>query len=142
LDGLHEISKWKADWIGQILRRNWLLQQFIVGKIKGGIEMTERWGRRRRKLLDELKERRGNYYLKEEALDCTVWRARFGRGFGPLIRRTAKWMIEFGSVWRQKKIKNLHFMIHILQFITSCSIPPFPQCCKPSYTCWLHVTVV
>ena len=40
------------------------------------------------KLLDDLKERRGYSYLKEEALDCTVWTARFGRGFGPVIRQT------------------------------------------------------
>jgi len=26
---LHEISKWKADWIGHILRRNCLLQQVL-----------------------------------------------------------------------------------------------------------------
>jgi hypothetical protein len=31
----------------------------IEGKIKGGIEVTGRRGRRRRKLLDDLKERRG-----------------------------------------------------------------------------------
>jgi len=35
---LHEISKWKANWIGQVLRRNCLLQRVIEGKIKGGIE--------------------------------------------------------------------------------------------------------
>ena len=28
--------------------------------------------------------------MKEEALDCTVWRAGFGRGFGPVVRQTAK----------------------------------------------------
>jgi hypothetical protein len=33
---LHEISKWKFSWIGQILLRNCLLQQVIEGKIKGG----------------------------------------------------------------------------------------------------------
>jgi len=33
---LHEISKWKANWIGHILRRNCLLQEVIEGKIKGG----------------------------------------------------------------------------------------------------------
>jgi len=27
--------------------------------------------------------------LKEEALDLTMWRARFGRGFGPVVRQTA-----------------------------------------------------
>jgi len=52
--------------------------------------MTGRRGRRRRKLLDDLKERRENFHLKEEALDRTMWRARFGRGFGPVVRQTTK----------------------------------------------------
>jgi len=42
------------------------------------------------KLLDDLKERRGYSHLKEEALDRTMWRAGFGRGFGPVVRQTAK----------------------------------------------------
>ena len=50
--------------------------------------MTGRRGTRRRKLLDELKERRGYSQLKEEALERTMWRARFGRGFGPVVRQT------------------------------------------------------
>jgi len=87
---LHEISKRKANWIGHILRRNCLLQRVIEGKIKGGIEVTGRRGRRRRKLLDELKERRGYCHLKEEAIDRTVWWAGFGRGFGPVVRHTSK----------------------------------------------------
>jgi hypothetical protein len=87
---LHEISKRKANWIGHILCRNCLLQQVIEGKIKEDIGLKGRRGRRRRKLLHELKERRGYSHLKEEALDRTVWRAGFGRGFGPLVRQTAK----------------------------------------------------
>jgi len=67
-----------------------LLQKVIEGKIKGGIEVTRRRGRRRRKLLDDLKERRGYSHLKEEAPDRTMWRARFGRGFGPVVRQTTK----------------------------------------------------
>jgi hypothetical protein len=51
---LHEISKRKANWIGHILRRNCLLQRVIEGKIKGGIDVTGRRGRRRRKQLDDL----------------------------------------------------------------------------------------
>jgi hypothetical protein len=82
-NSLLEISKREAHWIGHILRRNCLLQRVIEGKIKGGIGVTGRRGRRRRKLLDDLKERRGYFYLKEEDLDCTMWSARFGRGFGP-----------------------------------------------------------
>ena len=89
---LHEISKRKANWIGHILRRNCLLQRVIEGKIKGEIEVTGRRGRRRRKLVDDLKERSGYSHLKEEALDRTVWRARFGRGFGPVVRQTDEWM--------------------------------------------------
>ena len=87
---VHEISKLKANWIGHILRRNCLLQRVTEGKIKGGIEVTGRRGRRRRKLLDVLKGRRGYSHLKEEALDRNMWRAGFGRGFGPVVRQTTK----------------------------------------------------
>jgi hypothetical protein len=87
---LHEIRKRKSNWIGHILRRNCLLQRVIEGKIQEGIEVTGRQGRKCRKLLDDLKERRGYSHLKEEALDRTMWRARFGRGFGPVVRLTAK----------------------------------------------------
>jgi len=87
---LHEIRKRKANWINHILRRKCLLQRVIEGKIQGGIEVTGRRGRRRRKLLDDLKERRGYSHLREEALDHTLWRARFGRGFGPVVRQTTK----------------------------------------------------
>jgi hypothetical protein len=87
---LHEMSKRKDNWIGHILHRNCLLQQVIEGKIKGEIKVIGRRGRRRRKLLDEPQDRRGYSYLKEEALDRTMWRARFGRGFGPVVRQTAK----------------------------------------------------
>jgi hypothetical protein len=44
----------------------------------------------RKKTLDDLKEIRGYCHLKEEAPDPTMWRAGFGRGFGPVVRQTAK----------------------------------------------------
>ena len=49
-----------------------------------------RQGRRRKKLLGDLKERRGYSHLKEEALDRTMWRARFGGDVGPVVRQTTK----------------------------------------------------
>ena len=52
--------------------------------------MTRRQGRRRKKLLDDLKDRRGYCHLKEEALDRNGWRVRFGRDFGPVIRQIAE----------------------------------------------------
>jgi hypothetical protein len=54
--------------------------------------VTGRRGRRCRKLLDDLKGRREYCHLKEEALDLTVWRAGFGRGFGIVVRKTDKLM--------------------------------------------------
>ena len=84
---LHEIRKRKTNWIGHTLRRNCLLKQVIEGKIKGEMEVTRRRGRRRKKLLDDLKERRGYCHLKEEALDSTMWRNRFRGGFGPVVRQ-------------------------------------------------------
>jgi hypothetical protein len=44
-------------------------------------------GRRCKQLLDDLKEKRGYWKLKEEALDRTVWRTCFWRGYGPAVRR-------------------------------------------------------
>jgi hypothetical protein len=58
-----------VNWIGHNLRRSCLLQRVIEGKIQGGIEVTGRQGRRRRKLLDDLTERRGYFHLKEKDLD-------------------------------------------------------------------------
>jgi hypothetical protein len=59
------------------LRRNCILKQVIEGKVKGEIEVT----RRRKKLLDELKDRRGYSHFKEEALDRTMekpfWKRRW-----------------------------------------------------------------
>jgi hypothetical protein len=53
-------------------------------KGKRGIEVKGRRGRRHRKVLDDLKERRGYSHLKEEAVDHKLWSARFGRGLALL----------------------------------------------------------
>jgi hypothetical protein len=41
--------------------------------------------------------------LKEEALDCTMWRNRFGRDFGPVVRQNTEWMntwnLKFKGLW-------------------------------------------
>jgi len=51
------------------------------------MEVTRRRGRRRKKLLDDLKDMRGYSHLKEEALDRTMWRNGFRGGFGPVVRQ-------------------------------------------------------
>jgi len=49
-----------------------------------------RRGRRRKRLLGDLKEMKGYCRLKEEALDRTMWRTGFGRGCGPVVRQTVE----------------------------------------------------
>jgi hypothetical protein len=85
---VHTIKRRKANWIGHILRRNCLLKHVIEGRLEGRIEMMRRRGRRRKQLLDSLKEKRGYWKLKEEALARTLCRTHFGRGYGPVVRRT------------------------------------------------------
>ena len=72
------------------MRSNCLLKHITEGKIEGVIEATRRQGRRRTQLLDDLKEMRGYWKFIEEAQDCTLWRTRFGRGCGPVVRQTAE----------------------------------------------------
>ena len=47
--------------------------------------MTGRRGRRREQLLDDLKEKTEYWILKEEALDRTLCRTGFERGYGPVV---------------------------------------------------------
>jgi hypothetical protein len=63
-----------------------MTKQVTEGKIKGEIEVTRRRGRRRKKLLDDFKSRRGYSHLKEEALDRSIWRNRLRRDVGPVVR--------------------------------------------------------
>ena len=63
-----------------------LLKHVNEGKIEGRLEVTGIRGRRRKQLLNDLKE---DYMeVKEKALDHSLWRTRFGRGCGPVIRET------------------------------------------------------
>ncbi|PNF41703.1 hypothetical protein B7P43_G03453 [Cryptotermes secundus] len=65
--------------------KNCLLKEAIEGKIDGRIEVTRRRGRRRKKMLDDLGDRRGYCHLKEKALDRIKWRNCFGRDCGPVV---------------------------------------------------------
>jgi hypothetical protein len=83
---LHIMKRRKANRICHILRRNYLLKYVIERKIKE----RGRRGRRRKQILDDLMEKRGYWKLREEALDRTLWRTRFGRGYGPVVRQTTE----------------------------------------------------
>jgi hypothetical protein len=84
---IHTVKRRKANWIYRILLRNCLLKHVVEGKIDGRIEVTRIRERRRRELLDDLKETRAYCKVKDEALDSTLWRTRNGRGYEPVVRR-------------------------------------------------------
>ena len=70
----------KANWNAHILLRSYILKHGFEGKIKGGIEVKGRRGRRRRKeILDDFKETKRSWKLQEEPLDHTLRRTCFGR---------------------------------------------------------------
>jgi hypothetical protein len=75
---LNTINRTKGNWIRLILFRNCLLKHVIKGKIEGRMEVTRRRERRRKPPVDDLKEKSGYSKLKEEAIDRTLWRVRFG----------------------------------------------------------------
>ena len=88
---LHEIRKWKANWIRQVLRWNCLLKQVTEEKIKGEIEVTRRWGRRHKKLLDDLKDRKKILSFegggsRSHYVEASFWRRRW------TCRQTEYWM--------------------------------------------------
>jgi len=74
------------------LSRDCLLKHVIEGKIDEGILVTERRGRRRKQLIDDLQETIGSRKLKEEALYHTRWRRSFGRGYGPDAKQATQRM--------------------------------------------------
>ena len=72
--------------------------------------MATRRGRRRKKLLDDLKDRRGYSHLKKEALDRTIWRRRFGGGFGPVVR-----LLNDDMAIYNKAVRNEESIINKMQ---------------------------
>jgi hypothetical protein len=62
----------KINWICDNSRINCHLRHIVKGKRRGGIEVTQRQGRRRKQLLDDLKKTGGYCKLKEKAVDLTL----------------------------------------------------------------------
>jgi hypothetical protein len=60
------------------------------GTFEGRMAMMGRHGRWHKQLLDDFKEKRKYWKLKEETTDHTLWKTPFGRGYGPVIRQTTE----------------------------------------------------
>jgi hypothetical protein len=46
--------------------------------------------RRLKQLVDDLREMRGYWKSKEEAISCTLWETRFGGGCGPVAKKECR----------------------------------------------------
>jgi phenylalanyl-tRNA synthetase alpha subunit len=57
--------------------------------------VMDREGGRCKQLLNDLKETTGYWKFKEEALERTLWRTRFGRGHGHVVRQTVEWVNDW-----------------------------------------------
>ena len=62
--------------------------QFIGRKVEEQIEVTKRPGRRSKRLLGNLQEKRRFLKLKSEALDRRLWRTHFRKGYGPVAKES------------------------------------------------------
>jgi len=112
------IKKRKANWIGHILRRNCRLKYVIGGKIEGSIEMTGWRGRRRKQLLDVLKENKGYWKLKEEATDRSLWISCFGTGCGSVVRQNTEWCSGGRKPIIVFNYKQYKFQVHVQDCLT------------------------
>jgi hypothetical protein len=80
------------------LRRNCLLKRVIEGKIGGRMEVTGIQGRKRKKLLENLKEKRGYWKLKEgrtrsQSVENSLWKRLW-----TFVRLPTKWVVYTASV--------------------------------------------
>jgi hypothetical protein len=74
----HTLKRRKANWNDHILRRSYNLKHGFEGNIEGGIEVKGKRRRRRKQILNDLKETRKYCELQEEPLGHTLWRTRIG----------------------------------------------------------------
>jgi hypothetical protein len=99
--------------------------------------VTGRRGRICKQLLDNLKEMTRYWKLKEETLFRTVGRKRFGRGYGPVVRKTTEWwwllwQLKIASVKASGPIHTRHVTLmsvfticHAKVYNSLCLIPEF-----------------
>jgi hypothetical protein len=94
--------------------------------------VTRRRGRRRKKLLDDLKYRRGYSQLKEESLDRIMWRNRFGGGFGPVVRQITEWMRPGFRTWVTIRLCWLRFLVHHIRTTCTTAMQPSDRPSSPA----------
>ena len=86
--------------------------------------MTGRRVIRRKQLLDDRKEKRRSWKLKEETRYCSLWVNRFGRGYGPVVRQTTEGLIRFYTYTLGKRVIGFYSKLWVdivSKFLTTSS---------------------
>ena len=95
---LEKIKRREANWIGHILLSKCLLNTLLKERRRKLSEGKTR--KKSQQLMEDDEEWREYYKLKDEALDRSLWRNGFGRGYGPVVRQTAEWITLYSKVMR------------------------------------------
>ena len=103
---VHKTKQRNVNWIGYILRRNSLPLHVIQINIEGRMGVTGGRRRRCKELLNDLKEGRGHWRVKEAALDRTVWRTCFGSVYELVRERIWWWVKDWGESSSELMIVN------------------------------------
>jgi len=104
-------------------------------KKDGRLEVMGWWGRRCKQLLDDLREMKGYWKLKQVASDHSLWGTHFGRGHGPVIRQTMKWVTNWKCTLNEPSV-FMHWAfwsqppLLVRHSLTSLQLTPLPV--KPS----------
>jgi hypothetical protein len=96
-NGLHTLNSRRVNWIGQVLSRNCIAKHVSDVKIEVNTSRMKRREKKRKHMLDDFKEKKVYWILKEEALDRTLWRTRFGMFYAPAARQTKERKLCFYS---------------------------------------------
>jgi hypothetical protein len=106
---LHKIKKGRLTW----MVTSCLLKHVTKGKLEGRSDGKTR--KKSKQLLGPLKETRGYRKLTGQALDCTLLRNGFGRGYGPVVRKTTEWTkrqsIPEICAWQQEHVWRLRHTV-------------------------------
>jgi hypothetical protein len=92
------------------LHRDFLLKHWRKDRREEGVG---RRGKKCKQLLDDLKQMKGYCKLKEEAVDHTLQRTHFGRGYGPVGRQTTESMNWNKRHSYTQKLNMIHTCTHI-----------------------------
>jgi hypothetical protein len=91
-------------------------------------------GRRRKQLLEDVKETSGYWAYIGETLDHTQCKTRFWRDYGPVVRQNAEWIDEWMNEWmnssymgKSKKSEDSHHTIFAGSLNSSSSSAPYCQ---------------